>query len=146
MQYTIRMCGFIGQIIDIMPRHAISWSDNVRRPSSIAMLWASQVYQIRNIAGCAYAGNAGNVYRHQLQRKPLFSDPGMHQGTCVTHVPWCMSGSRTRGGRENVPSIPGTCATCKFAYLVRGPLAVKTGCALVWLRWRVVLIFHTLQW
>ena len=21
------------------------------------------------------------------------SDPGMHHGTCVTHVPWCMSGS-----------------------------------------------------
>ena len=22
-----------------------------------------------------------------------YSDPGMHHGTCVTHVPWCMSGS-----------------------------------------------------
>ena len=31
--------------------------------------------------------------RHRLQRKPLVSDPGMHHGTCVTHVPWCMSGS-----------------------------------------------------
>ena len=36
--------------------------------------------------------------RHQLQRKWLVSDPGMHHGTCVTHVPWCMSGSLTRGG------------------------------------------------
>ena len=34
--------------------------------------------------------------RHQLHRKPLISDPGMHHGTCVTHVPWCMSGSVTR--------------------------------------------------
>ena len=25
------------------------------------------------------------------------SDPDMHQGTCVTHVPWCMLGSLTRG-------------------------------------------------
>ena len=24
--------------------------------------------------------------RHRLQRKPLVSDPGMHHGTCVTHV------------------------------------------------------------
>ena len=24
------------------------------------------------------------------------SDPDMHHGTCVTHVPWCMSGSVTR--------------------------------------------------
>ena len=31
----------------------------------------------------------------------------MHHGTCVTHVPWCMSGSLTDGGGENVPDIPG---------------------------------------
>ena len=30
--------------------------------------------------------------RHRLQRKPLVSDPDLHHGTCVTHVPWCMSG------------------------------------------------------
>ena len=42
------------------------------------------------------------------QRKPLVSDPGMHHGTCVTHVLWCMSGSLTYG--ENVPGIPGACA------------------------------------
>ena len=30
---------------------------------------------------------------HRLPREPLVSDPGMHHGTCVTHVPWCMSGS-----------------------------------------------------
>ena len=71
--------------------------------------WAS--YQIRKIAGCACAGNAGNVFpRHRFQRKPLISDPGMHHGTCVTHVPWCMLGSLTRGDRENVPGIPGACA------------------------------------
>ena len=45
----------------------------------------------------------------------------MHHGMCVTHVPWCMSGSLTRGGGEYVPGIPGACATCNFAYLVRGP-------------------------
>ena len=33
--------------------------------------------------------------RHRLQWKPPVSDPGMHHGTCVTHVPWCMSGSPT---------------------------------------------------
>ena len=59
--------------------------------------------------------------QHRLQRKPLFSDPGMHHGTCVMHVPWCMSGSLTRGGGENVPGIPGACATRNFTYLVRGP-------------------------
>ena len=74
------------------------------------VLWAS--YQICKIAGCACAGNAGNVSpRRQIQRKLLVSDPGIHHGTCVTHVPWCMSGSLTHGGGENVPGIPGACAS-----------------------------------
>ena len=59
--------------------------------------------------------------RHRLQRKPLVSDPGIHHGTCVTHVPWCMSGSLTGCGGENVPSIPSACATRNLGYLVRGP-------------------------
>ena len=45
-----------------------------------------------------------------FQRKPLVSDRGMHHGTCVTHVPWCMSGSLTCGDGENVPGIPRACA------------------------------------
>ena len=39
----------------------------------------------------------------------------MHHGTCVTHVSWCMSGSLTCGGRENVPRIPDECATRTLA-------------------------------
>ena len=58
--------------------------------------------------------------RHRLQGKPLVSDPGMHHGTCVAHVPWCMSGSLTRGGGENVPGIRGACATRNFTYLLKG--------------------------
>ena len=92
----------------------------------IQLLWQPRQprasYQIRKIAGCACAGNAGNVFsRRRLQKKLLVSDPGMHHGTCVTHVPWCMSGSLTRGGGENVPGIPGTCATRNCLYLVRDP-------------------------
>ena len=60
--------------------------------------------------------------RHGLQSKPLVSDPGVHHGTCVTHVPWCMSGSLTRDGGETVPGIPGACATRYFTHLTRGPL------------------------
>ena len=58
--------------------------------------------------------------RHLIQRKPLVSDPGMHHRTCVAHVPWCMSGSLTRGGGENVPGILGACATRNFTYRARG--------------------------
>ena len=59
--------------------------------------------------------------RHWLQRKPLVNGPSLHHGTCVTHVPWCMSGSLTRGDGDNVPDIPDACATRNFTYLVRGP-------------------------
>ena len=57
---------------------------------------------------------------------PRVSDPDMHHGTCVTHVPWCMTGSHLAvsfevGGGENVPGIPGACTTRKFTYLVIGP-------------------------
>ena len=45
--------------------------------------------QIHKIAGCACAGNAGNVLG--------VSDPDMRHGTRVTHVPWCMPGSLTSG-------------------------------------------------
>ena len=34
----------------------------------------------------------------------------MHHGTCITHVPWFMSGSLTWGGGKNVPGIRGACA------------------------------------
>ena len=78
----------------------------VRSGSSLAGVWAS--CQIRKIAGCACAGNV--FPRRRFQRKLLVSDPGMHHGTCVTHVPWCMSGSLTCGGGENVRGIPGACA------------------------------------
>ena len=101
--------------------------------------WAS--CQIRKIAGCACAGNAGNVFpTYRLQRKPQVSDPGMHHGTCVTHVPWCMSESLIRGGGENVPGIPGACATRNFAYLARGPWPINPhkgpSPVTVWLRHR----------
>ena len=85
------------------------WGQNMMVLLWVYTLWAS--YQIHKIAGCACAGNAGNVFpRRRLKRKPLVSDPGMHHGTCVTHVPWCMSGSLTCGDGENVPGIPGACA------------------------------------
>ena len=71
-------------------------------------------------------GMLGMFPRHRFQRKPLVSDPGMYHGTCVTRVPWCMSGSLTCNGGENVPGVPGACATRNFTYLTRGPLIRKT--------------------
>ena len=52
--------------------------------------WAS--CQIRKIAGCACTGNAGNIFTGTR-----VSDPDMHHGTCMTHVPWCTPGSLIGG-------------------------------------------------
>ena len=41
---------------------------------------------------------------HRLQLKPLVSGPGIHHGTCVMHVPWCMSGPLTWGAGKTFPA------------------------------------------
>ena len=56
-----------------------------QRPS-----WAS--CQIRKLAGAHAPGMPGTY-----SSLPRVSDPDLHHGTCVTHVPWCMPGSLTSG-------------------------------------------------
>ena len=56
--------------------------------------WAS--CQIRKIADAHAPGMPGT-----FSPSPQVSDPGMHHGTCVTHVPWCMPGSLTSGSLRN---------------------------------------------
>ena len=46
------------------------------RTEVLSTLWAS--YQIHKIAGCAHAGNVGNI-----STPPRVSDLDMHHGTCV---------------------------------------------------------------
>ena len=65
---------------------------NVKIASFVAIhaTWAS--CQIRKIAGAHARGMPGT-----FSPSPQVSDPDMHHGTCVTHVPWCMPGSLTSG-------------------------------------------------
>ena len=77
--------------------------------------WASyQIHKLRMYREC----------REYVPHPRRVSDPDMHHGACVTHVPWCMPGSLTSGGGggENVPGICNACATRNFAYQVRGSL------------------------
>ena len=67
-------------------------------------------------------GNSGT-----FSPPPHVSDPDMHHGTCVTHVPWCMPGSLTNGflwsrlwGKRS-----GVCATRNSTYLARGPWLLR---------------------
>ena len=85
--------------------------------ATMGLLPDTQNYMARMGRGCRE-----RFSRHRIQRKTLVNHPGMHHGTCVTHVPWGMSGSLTCGCRVNVPGIAGVCATRNFTYLVRGPL------------------------
>ena len=50
-------------------------------------------------------GMPGTFSRQRLQMKPIVSDPGMHHGTCVMHVPWCVAWSLIRGGRKSFPAL-----------------------------------------
>ena len=67
--------------------------------------WAS--CQIHKIAG-AHAPRMPGTF----SPSPQVSDPDMHHGTCVTHVPWCMPGSLTSGflwnrwRKETFPAFP----------------------------------------
>ena len=79
-------------------------------------------YQIRKIAGCACTGNAGNVFpATDFKGNRYIAIPACNTVRGAMHAPWCMSGSLTRSGGENVPGIPGACATRNVMYLARDP-------------------------
>ena len=53
---------------------------------------------------------------------PHVGDPDMHNGTCRGVCrDRSLAVSFGVGGRENVPGIPGACATRNFTYLETGP-------------------------
>ena len=60
------------------------WEDYVFLCLCIFLPWAS--YQIVKFRWRMRRECRERFTRHRLQRKPLVSDPGMHLGTCVTHV------------------------------------------------------------
>ena len=48
----------------------------------------------------------GTSSPYRRQRKPLVIYPGMHYGTCVTHVLGCMPVSLIRSGVKTFPAFP----------------------------------------
>ena len=66
-----------------------------------------------------------------------FSDPDMHHGTCVTHVPWCMSGSLTSDflwslwrGKRSWHSQ--RMRNPQFCVSVKRPMEDKIQCCVCW--------------
>ena len=69
-----------------------------------------QIVTIRRFQCATNAAHHGPLARYAKSRvahasgvpgtfssPPWVSDPDMHHGTCVTHVPWCVPGSLTSG-------------------------------------------------
>ena len=73
--------------------------------------------------GCACAGNAGNVFPVTAGKRSRHASRHVRDARAVMHVGivnWRFLLKSAAG--ENVPGIPGACATYNLTYLVRGPL------------------------
>ena len=92
------------------------------------IIWKSSAMGLlpdKQYCGCACAGNAGNAFpvtagkrsRH-ASRHVRHARAVMHAGIANLRFPL-----KSAAG-ENVPGIPGACATCNFTYLVRGPCTI----------------------
>ena len=80
--------------------------------------------QIRTIAGAHALGMAG-----KFSPPPRVSDPDMHHGPCMTHVPWCMPGSLTScffWSRRWVKTFPAFPAHVQPAIYVSGKRPMDT--------------------
>ena len=77
---------------------------------------------MRKFVVCSCAGNAGNVFPSPTSKEIASQRPRHVSRQCVSHVPWCMSGSLTRGGRENVSGISDACVTQQFYVSGKRPM------------------------
>ena len=80
--------------------------------------WAS--CQIRKIVGCTWAGNDGNVFPTTAGQRSGHASRHMCDARAVMHTGIANCDFLLSWWRENVPSVPGACATRYFAYLVKG--------------------------
>ena len=74
------------------------------------------------ICGCACAGNAGNVFPVTAGKRSRHASRHVRHARAVMHAGIANQRFPLKSAAgENVPGIPGACATCNFTYLVRGP-------------------------
>ena len=80
---------------------------------TVFFLWAS--YQIRKIAGCACAGNAGNVFPATAGKRSRHASRHVRDARAVMHAGIANYRFPLKSVLgENVPGIPGACATRNF--------------------------------
>ena len=100
--------------------------------------------------GCACAGNAGNVFPVTAGKRSRHASRHVRHARAVMHagIANLLYPLKSAAG-ENVPGIPGACATCNFTYLVRGPCLNFNGSLtnlLLKLRHELVITPHTKMW
>ena len=101
--------------------------------------WAS--YQTRKICGCACAENAGNVFPATAGKRSRYASRHVRAAMYAGIANWQFPLKSAAG--ENVPGIPGACATHNFTYLVRGPCSivpVNIECCQAWCGGRNTLV------
>ena len=108
--------------------------------------------------GCACAGNAGNVFPVTAGKRSRHASRHVRHARAVKHAGIANKRFALKSAAgENVPGIPGACATCNFTYLVRGPYLslspMESRCVRsnyiyikqrVWLHIHVLILFKTL--
>ena len=106
-----------------MADHFITTIQSTTKPCNHSwdLLWSS--YQIGRIAVAHVMRIPGT-----FSPPPRVSDPGMHHGTCVTHVPWCMPGSLISGflwswWRGNRPRL--SRRMCNLQFYVTGKRSMR---------------------
>ena len=82
--------------------------------------WAS--CQMRKIAGAHAPGNAGNVFPATGDKQSRHASRHVRHARAVMHTGIANQRFPLESmARENVPGIPGACATRNFTYLTRAP-------------------------
>ena len=83
--------------------------------------------QIRRIEVCACAGNVGIVFPATAGKRSRHASRHALDARAVMHVGIVNSRFPLKSvAEENVPGIPGACASRNFTYVVRGPYADGT--------------------
>ena len=76
----------------------------------------------KQYCGCACAGNAGNAFPVTTGKRSRHASRHVRHARAVMHVGIAnLRFPLKSAAGENVPGIPGACATCNYTYLVRGP-------------------------
>ena len=103
-------------------RNKLKWHFNQNIVCEMVAILSMGLLPDTQICGCACAGNAGNVFPVTAGKRSRHASRHVRHARAVMHVGIANQRFPLKSAAgENVPGIPGACATCNFPYLVRGP-------------------------